>query len=184
MRQTRALRHPAALLAAVLVAGCAGVPGGTIVHSPLYKGRYDPHQVGAFGPSMPVQVVGQPPDGSDAEAVAGAMRLPARFRPTPLEASEGATRGPRLVVVFNPSGRLHYCDAPRSGGRSGLEGRMRVGLAYCNGEIEYTSVVLESRESAGPGDPAFTGVMLQGLQALLPPRNPMRDDDGPRLIGL
>jgi hypothetical protein len=169
----RALAAAAAALAAL--AGCTPPEGGTLVHSPLIKPLYSPDQVGAFGPGLPVQVVGRPPDGSDAEAVVAAMRLPARFRTTRVVPVETPGEGQRIVVVFAPSGRLGWCRDPQASGGAGPADGFRAGLAYCWGGREMTSVVMETRAARGPSGSGFRAAMIEGLHALLPARDPKID---------
>lgn len=165
--------RPAKLCAlAALVAGCTAPPGMTLVHSPLLSLSYTPSAVGAFGPTMPVQIVGRPPDGSSPQEVAAQMRMPAWLGRTPLELVEGPTRGQRIVVVFNPSGRLGWCESPSGASGAGRKGAMVVGLAYCRDAREFSSLIVESRATQGPQDAGFTRAMTQGMLDLLPTRDP------------
>jgi hypothetical protein len=177
MTRDRFLRLPRLLLpaaAAAMAAACSAPPGGTLVHSPLIKTRYNPNWVGSGGP-MPLQVVGAPPDGASAEEVAAAMRLPGWHGGGRFEAISGPVEGLRMVVVFSPSNRLDWCEDPSGGSGAGSDGALVAGLAYCRGDADLSSVLVESRATSGPRDAGFRRAMSQALLQMLPTRNPKID---------
>ncbi|SDW25024.1 hypothetical protein SAMN05444336_101509 [Albimonas donghaensis] len=172
----RALRG--AGLALALGAGLAacGGPNGpaTRIYAELLDSAYSPNQINAGSIPTPVQVLGTPPDGSDAAAVAGGMRMPARFGSgTFVPATEQDMRGPRAVLAFNPSGRLRSCEGAVVGrGGEGRNGRMEALLAWCDGTKELSSLMISSGASQGPKDDKFERAMSQAMNQLLPSRNP------------
>ena len=171
----------AAPLALLLVAACAAGPGpgansgGTTVYSSFIETRYSPLEVHSIGPAMPLEVHGRPPDGSDPEAVAAAMILPAMYGSKPMTLVPPGTRGRRLVLAFNPTTRLHLCKKAGGGDVSVREGVMEAAIAFCLDEFEMTSASIRSGATAGPSDGAFTGAMLYALRVILPPGNPLVD---------
>ncbi len=164
-----------AVLPLLALGACAAIPGAALVHSAIVDPSYMPEQVSAVGPVMPLEMRGAPPGGGTAAAVAEVMHLPPRFGGQPLEPVGAPTQGPRIALVFAPSGRRDVCapDAVR-GGPS--EGRLHAVIAYCYGRSEMSSAIVEG-PATGPGDPAFAAAMRQAVAVLLPARNPAFDSD-------
>ena len=170
------------------LAACAGGPSGpaTRLYSEILATAYSPNQINAGSIDTPAEVKGAPPDGSDAAAVAAAMRMPARFGSGGFVPAAGRdAEGPRAVVIFNPSGRLRACEGEVSGrGGEGRNGRTEALLAWCDGTKELSSVMMSSGATQGPKDEKFARAMSQAMNALLPSRNPSVDDGrSPRPLG-
>lgn len=182
-RRIRALSAAGGLL---VLAGCAA--GGAMPvtdAAATLSPAYDPASVRrAARDGLPTVVHGNPfaiPRAEAERLVLSTLRMPgwhgrARFAAYP---SEGERRGYRLVVVLNPVRPVGHGEACRDLRDIDLgpgAATTRVHAAFCVSERPLSHI--SGRAAlAGPDDPALGRLLAQALDQLLPPRNPLTEDD-------
>lgn len=159
------MRH--ALIALPLLAACAAPQGVSLVYSQNITHDYRANAAYAFGAAVPLNVIGDAPDGSGAAAAAALMRLPARYGATPFEAVEDAS-GLRFVLAYAPASPAALCAGRVTGALDPLKGA----IAFCNGSTPLSGARFQNSALRGPGSPGFDRTMLQALTAILPANNP------------
>lgn len=182
-RRIRALSAAGGLLA---LAGCAA-GGATPVTdaAATLSPAYDPASVWhAARDGLPTVVHGNPfaiPRGEAERLVLSTLRMPgwhrhARFVAYP---DAGERRGYRLVVVLNPARPVGHGEACRDLRDIALgpgAATTRLHAAFCASERPLSHISGRA-VLAGPDDPAFSRLLAQALDQLLPPRNPLTEDD-------
>jgi hypothetical protein len=143
-RRRPRLARVASLLFVALLAGC----GADRIVAPTAGLQIG--QRAALFSTREVVVVGQPPDGASAEAIASLLRFPGR-RDAPFTVVPPPGDGSRLVVLFGPRS-ANACTAPR-GGAEQLP--LTMTIAFCIGGSEANAATLYSDTLVGPSDPAF-----------------------------
>lgn len=120
-------RAAAALLAACGLIACSG--DGTRVYDVRVFATYQPSEFRGAG-TYPLVVFGAPPDGSSAEEVAAAMRLPEHMGGTELVVAPPGAQGRRFVIAFiegTPDWACKWTGVPEDGLRPSLCGRSSPG---------------------------------------------------------
>lgn len=152
-------------LAALVLAGCGAPgtgPGGTIIYNiDAPRGRASEVRAALQGGAR-VAVLGTPTDGASAEAVAAALRAPAKFGGGGFVAVPAESRDPRIVLAFSRSSPAALCAGTAGSGAGGI-----VTAALCTGTSPLASAVMESPALTGPGNPGFAEAMRMLLSAML-----------------
>lgn len=172
---------PICALAVQLAAGVGAVRAQSKITYEGIETRYDSSLVSGAGRSgeMTAEVHGNPFQTTvEADAIAGALRLPGWFRPAKLT-TRPTTGKSRLVLIFNPV-RRHLGGRAACRGSDGIAtgppaARMRVQMAFCTAERLNTELVLEAPAGNGPDDPTFRKAVNDAVAVLLPSRNPLHE---------
>ena len=185
-RRIRALSAAGGLL---VLAGCAGGAATPVTDAAAtLSPAYDPASVRrAARDGLPTVVHGNPfaiPRAEAERLVLSTLRMPGWHRPARFVAypNEGERRGYRLVVVLNPARPVGHGEACRDLRDIDLgpgAATTRLHAAFCVSERPLSHI--SGRAAlAGPDDPALGRLLAQALDQLLPPRNFLIEDDGPR----
>jgi len=154
-----------ALAPLALFAGCGGA-GETILADqpqPISINR----SMQFSGGQQFVEVIGAPPDGAQADAIAASLRAPPDVAETRYVAVAPGGGGARLVLEFGAvTGGLHSCTRPRSGAASTLV----VTATLCSERRNIRSATLRSDGLSGPGSPGFEAAMGRLMGVLLSPQ--------------
>jgi len=183
IRNIRSVRVAKSLLTAtgvLLLAACSGT-GSTPVTDPFatLSSAYAPASVWyASRRGMRTVLHGNPFSSTRAEfeqAILSGLRLPAwhqkaEFISYPVD---GKRRGHRLVLVFNPTGRISHgdaCDDLSEIGVGAADSMTRLHVAFCTSERSLSEI--SGRVFArNLDDPALTKLLAQAIDQLLPPSN-------------
>ncbi|MEM9196416.1 MAG: hypothetical protein AAGD12_01075 [Pseudomonadota bacterium] len=159
------MRLPFLLVGLTLLMGCAASPGGPVIHSVTKAPR-------SLGPAvtapLPVVVLGRPPDGADADAVAQALRLPQRLGGGGVVAVPAGTGGLRLVISFSAAGLNSLCRADAA--RETRAAALTLSVGLCRDGAGLAFGILSAEGIAGPSDPDFASAMSTLLREVLVPR--------------
>ncbi|MEK9662539.1 MAG: hypothetical protein VW644_12530 [Alphaproteobacteria bacterium] len=176
----RKLSYGSALLAVLLLGGCAGAPViGTADTAPTYD-RTLLQSASSGGNELRVDVEGDP-FGAGAVATANAtvsamqgnmMGIPARFS---LDPASELTPPTRVVVYYNPrnmrqSESLCAPGGPVAGGRS-EDGKLRVVSAWCQTNFQMSSASGHVSDATGLDSAAFKDLVAQMTFAMFPPKD-------------
>lgn len=123
----------------------------------------------AIGGRQPVVIAGAPADGAAPEAIAAALRSPARYGPTRYYPAEPGIDGPRLVLEFGR--RVASSDSCVSPSGSRLEAGLTVAASLCQGERLRSTAALRAEDIGGPSDPRFEDAMGLLLRRVLEPED-------------
>jgi len=174
-----------AITGMLTLAACSGT-GSSPVTDPFatLSSAYDPASVWHdTKDGIRTVIHGNPFEVSQAladQAILASLRMPAwhqkaQFFPY---LTGGKPRGARLVLVFNPTDRISHEDACGDLGKIGVgpnAGVTRIHASFCASERALSYI--EGRVAASePKDPAFSSLMAQTIDQLLPIRN--FDNDG------
>lgn len=155
--------------AALFLASCAGLPQTKVYDDRMFE-IYSPDQLRQAAP-LPLTVLGGPPDGSDIEEIAQAMRLPDRFGGTVLTPTRGVPGGWRFVVSFYDEAPPNLCRIrQRFETQSGGNGVV-MAFAYCYDRRLVTGARMVSNTTLGPRDSAFRTAVERLYAVVLPPVN-------------
>jgi len=169
-------RAAAALVAAALLAGCAGGEG-VVTYADYVESRYTPREAylaQSYGP-LPLTVRGNPfavEDAVLAARVAEAMSgrnfgPPMRFSPNPVT---GRPYDYRVVVAFNqpPVETENLCKAAGPVQASARDGTVHARGAFCIADQRLTEIQGRVGGVTGPDDPGFQALLTQITLALFP----------------
>ncbi len=170
--------------AALALAACAGLDRVSYMDQ---AALYTPGLVAYASKNgeMAVEIAGNPfAAATDAESIAGALRLPEYFAPARLTTrpGPGTASNIRLVLAFTDApgaaeqalcARLGTLPVRPAGGET------RIAMALCASERPASWAVAEGPVGDGPRDPRFQRLMASALFSLLPPTRGDNNRDPP-----
>lgn len=176
-------RCAAATGVAALLAGCAALPGQTVITHERQASTYSPQIVNYTASRGGLYV----------EVVPGRLaRAPQRFEQQTLAAlrrsrvgnlvaltpdpAVGEATSTRLVVLFDPGAVEAYdvCAGAREQSRDGAPGH--VMMTFCQGQKPMTSVRARNAAVSAARSPEFTEMLQAASAALFPPKRLDRGD--------
>ncbi|MEM9050160.1 MAG: hypothetical protein AAGC92_15750 [Pseudomonadota bacterium] len=119
---------------------------------------------------FPLVVLGRPPDGSDAQTVAAALRLPQRQGGGGFVPTAPGNASLRIAVAFSAASLRTLCA--QTGPVEAQRGHLTLSAGLCRGPKGLGYGILSAQDIAGPTDPRFepaAGTLLREI--LTPQRN-------------
>lgn len=110
-----------------------------------------------------VQVVGQPPDGSSAEALAALISVPGEGSSRPFTAAPTESRSGIRIVAAYGAAAAQLCLEPRG---ATIDLPMVLTMSYCSDQSQVSTATLRSETLVGPSDPAFARAIDRLMMAL------------------
>lgn len=141
----------AGLAGLALTAACTG--GGATRVTDVSAPRASAYELRAsLAAGTALVILGTPPDGAPAEAVAAVLHVPARYGGGPFRLERPGTRTDRVVIAFGHATPAALCTD--QGGQE-RPPTLVASAAYCQGTTVRASARMTDDSARGPGDPAF-----------------------------